>query len=118
MSLSAGRLRHRVDIQDVTYTQDAETGEMTPTWATVHSHIPCAIEPLSVRDYIQSRAAQSEVVARFVIRYRTGITPTMRLLAVCTCHNGRIYNPAGWLEDPDSGLEYLTAPCSEGVNNG
>jgi hypothetical protein len=37
----------------------------------------------------------------------------MRLL-----HGSRIYNPQGWLADPVSGIEYLTAPCSEGVNDG
>jgi hypothetical protein len=33
-------------------------------------------------------------------------------------HNGKIYNPAGFLQDMVSGLSYLTIPCSEGVNAG
>ena len=48
-----------------------------------------------------------------VIRYRTGILPTMRIL-----FRGKAYNIAGALPDKDSGLEYLTIPVSEGVNAG
>lgn len=118
MKLTAGLLRHCVDIQDVSYEQDSETGEMTPTWSTAHAQVWCSIEALSVRDFIASQAAQSEVVARITIRHIAGLTDTMRLVAVCGCHAGRIYNPAGWLEDPNSGSEYLTAPCSEGTNAG
>ena len=33
-------------------------------------------------------------------------------------HKDKIYNPAGWLPDQDSGLEYLTAPVSQGLNEG
>lgn len=118
MGLSAGRLRHRVNIQTATYTQDTETGELVPAWANTHSSVPCAIEPLSVKDYLQSQAIQSEVSARIVIRYRTGMTDEMRLVGVCGCHKDKIYNPAGWMEDMESGREYLTAPCSQGVNTG
>lgn len=118
MSLKAGSLRHRVNIQAKTNTQDAETGEVTVSWATTVANVPCSIEPLSVKDYLQSRADQSEVSARIVIRHRTGLDSTMRLVGACGCHSGRIYNPQGWLEDKESGREYMTAPCSEGVNEG
>ncbi|KPB96501.1 Head-tail adaptor protein [Pseudomonas syringae pv. maculicola] len=33
-------------------------------------------------------------------------------------HRGRIYNIHGALPDAKSGLEYLTLPVSEGLNNG
>lgn len=113
MPIKAGLLRHRVDIQERQRTQDADTGETTDTWVDLYTSVPAAIEPISVREFIASKAAQSEIVARITIRYRAGLDATMRIV-----HNGKIYNPAGWLPDKESGLEYLTAPCSEGVNDG
>jgi SPP1 family predicted phage head-tail adaptor len=113
MAFDCSKLRHRVDIQKRKRNQDAATGAVNLTWLTVWADVPAAIEPLSVRDYIASQANQSEVTARIVIRYRDGLTADMRIK-----HGTKIYNPAGWLPDPDSGLEYLTAPCSQGVNDG
>lgn len=113
MSINAGQLRHRVDIEQRTASQDATTGETTYAWAKLHKNVPAAIEPLSVREFIAARAGQSEVSARIVIRYRAGLDATMRIV-----HGSKVYNPQGWLPDKDSGLEYLTAPCSEGVNDG
>lgn len=113
MSLKAGRLRHRVDIQSKVQTQDPQTGEIIETWVTTWPQVPAEIAPLSVREYIAAQAIQSNISARIVIRYRDNMLPTMRIL-----HKGRIYNPAGWLPDPVRGNEYLTAPCSEGVNDG
>lgn len=112
MSIEAGKLRHRVVIQAHGENQDPVTGEVVSGWADV-ARVWANVEPLSAREYIASSAGQSEVTARITIRYRAGITTTMRIL-----HRDRIYNIVGVLADKDSGLEYLTLPCSEGVNNG
>lgn len=112
MNISGG-LRHRVDIQTRTDVQDATTGEVVPTWANLYASVPAKIEPLSVNAFIQSQSEQSGIVARITIRYRSGLTGNMRIL-----HNGVVYNPAGFLPDKESGQEYLTAPCSLGVNEG
>lgn len=66
-----------------------------------------------MREFIAGQAVQSQVTARVTVRHREGLNASMRIL-----FRGRIYNPQGWLPDPDSGLEHLTAPCSEGVNDG
>lgn len=118
MGIEAGRLRHRVNVQQPTNTQNPVTGEVSKTWTTLHSCVPCAIEPMSVKDFQQSRATQSDVSVRVVMRYISGLTDTMRLVATCGCHSGKVYNPQGWLEDMESGREYVTAPCSQGVNEG
>lgn len=118
MGIAAGSLRHRVSIQQPTNTQNAITGEVSKTWTTIHACVPCAIEPLSVRDFQQSRATQSSVSVRVVMRHMVGITSSMRLVATCGCHEGNIYNPEGILEDTESGREYITLPCSQGVNEG
>lgn len=115
-SLKAGRLRHRVAIQAFVYQgQDPLSGAEIRTWTDVAGceSVPCAIEPLSAREFIASQATQSQIVARIVMRYREGLDASMRIV-----HKGKIYNPQGFLPDADSGMEYMTVPCSLGVNNG
>jgi SPP1 family predicted phage head-tail adaptor len=111
--MDAGRLRHRVDFERRVDVQDPDTGAVTPTWVSVARGVPAAIEPLSVREFLAGQSLQSEVTARIVVRYRDGLSAAMRIK-----HGSRIYNPAGFLADPVSGRDYLTIPCSEGVNEG
>lgn len=112
MSIDAGGLRHRVTIQERLNTQDPQTGENTYSWEDVAT-VWAKVEPLSAREFIQSQATQSQVVARITVRYREGLNAEMRML-----HNGTAYNIAGILPDKVSGLEYITIPVSQGVNNG
>lgn len=111
MSLEAGRLRHRVSIERVSYTQDATTGAMVETWSEI-AKVWAAVEPLSAREFVQSAAGQSEVTARITIRTRD-IQATDRII-----HRGTVYNIRGVLADKDSGLEYITLPVGTGVNEG
>ncbi|MEO8466248.1 MAG: phage head closure protein [Gammaproteobacteria bacterium] len=105
--LDPGRLRHRITIERPVHTQNSTTGEITTTWEAVVENEPAAVEPLSVREFIAAQSVQSAVTLRVVIRYRPGLTADMRVI-----HGDRVYDPQGWLPDPDSGIEYLTAPCS------
>lgn len=119
MAFNPGRLRHFINIQQVTRQRDAESGEFTDSWSTLYENIDAAIEDQSVRAYLQSKADQSEVTTRITIRQLPNIDGTFRFVGVCGCHEDVVYNPAGpGLGDPDSGLEYLTFPCSRGVNDG
>ena len=112
--MRAGRLRHRITIQAPGLTQDPETGEMLQGWETVWERVPASVEPLSARDLIAAQAGQSEASGRMVIRYRAGVLPTMRIL-----HRGDIYNIQGQpMQDPVSGLEYLTILVAKGLNDG
>lgn len=113
MPLSAGRLRHRIDIQEQQQTQDPNTGQLVVSWVNVWEGVPAAVEPLSVREFIAAKGVQSEVSIRVVIRHREGLNASMRIV-----HKGRILNPAGFLADPTYGVEFITIPCSEGVNDG
>lgn len=125
MSLDAGKLRHRVRIEqlvDLTdsngdVVQNTTTGEISREWQTVAT-VWAAIEPLSAREYLQSGAKQSEMSARIKIRYRAGLTADMRFVHVVNGVDGAIYNPAGILPDLNSLQEYLTIPCGQGVNSG
>lgn len=113
MSLYAGKLRHRIVIQRPIYTQDPVSGDTVTTWEPLYSSVPAAVDFLSAKEFIASNTTQAQIVARMTIRFLPNLTAEMRIV-----YQGRIYNPAGWLPDNDSGLEYLTAPVSQGVNDG
>lgn len=116
MALSAGKLRHRVTLERRCTDQDSVSGDISDAWIPV-ANLWAAIEPLSAREFIEASALQSKVTARITIRFRPGVKAAMRLV-----HKGRlgrmVYNIEGVLSDKESGLEYLTLPCSEGVNEG
>ena len=111
--MRAGDLRHRIQFQELKPGVDPETQEPVPgVWVDVVKAW-AAIEPLSGREFIAAQAVQSEVVGRIVIRRRADITAQMRVL-----YRGQVFNIHAVLPDPKSGLEYLTLPYSEGVNDG
>lgn len=105
------RLRHRVTIEQVMETRDADGGVVT-AWAALHSKVPAEIVPLSGREFVAAQAAQAGVTARMTIRYVTGITPKMRVV-----HGADIYNIEAVLPDPTL-RRHLTLMVSTGVNNG
>ena len=105
------RLRHRVTIEQVTETRDADGGVVT-AWSALHSKVPAEIVPLSGREFVAAQAAQAGVTARMTIRYVTGITPKMRVV-----HGSDIYNIEAVLPDPKL-RRHLTLMVSTGVNNG
>lgn len=115
MAFNHRKLRHRIDIERKTTKQDQDTGENRELWETFLKDVPAEIAPLSAREFIQSQAVQGAITARITIRYHAGLDSSMRIVHTAT---GKIYNPQGWLPDPDSGIHWLTAPCSEGVNQG
>lgn len=112
--MQAGKLRHRVTFQrNIAGRNPASGAPLPPVWQDV-AIVWAAVEPLSGRDLIAARAAQSEAKKRVIIRYRGGIEPTMRIV-----HRGAIYNIVGEpLEDKISGQEQLTILVSAGLNNG
>lgn len=111
MPLNAGRLRHRVVIQSPVSTQDQDTGEAIITWSNLDT-VWAEIAPISAREFVASDREDSKVTTRITIRYRDDIDASMRLY-----HASKdfYYNIEGVLSDKESGLEYLTLPCSEGL---
>lgn len=111
--LKAGDLRyHQITIQNPVMTKDSQ-GEDIQDWEDLYTNVPAALKPLSVRDFISADAQQSEVRGRFVIRSRPGLTHNQRVL-----YRGMAYDIKGWLPDPESGQEYVSAPYGQGVNLG
>lgn len=102
------KLRHLVTIEYRVEEQDSH-GEIQIEWKEL-AKVWASIEPLSVRDFISAQSEQSKLIARITILYRSDIDSTMRIV------NGEnIYKIEGILPDKESGREYLTIPCSEGV---
>ena len=110
--MRAGKLRHRVTIEQPTTVQDPNTGEQVPGWAAVDT-VWASVEPLSAREFIAAGADQSSVSTRVTMRYRSDVAAGMRL-----AYRGKVYDIKGVLPDPESGLEWLTLPCAEGVTDG
>ena len=112
MMLKAGDLRHRIKIQHALFAQDQTTGAMEPSWGTFKD-VWAKVAPLSARQYseqINADAPQSKIVARITIRHLEGVDASMRVL-----HRGKVYQIEAVLPDPESGLEYDTLACSEGL---
>lgn len=107
--MQAGKLRHRITLQRNVPRQDPRSGEMVSQWRDVDS-VWAEVVPLSAREFVAARAAQSEVVARITIRYRADVTPAMRII-----YRGGIYVVDGVLSDSGSGIKYLTLPVRKGV---
>lgn len=109
--IQAGRLRHRVEIQYPQETQNSSDGSMTTTWSKLAT-VWAAIEPVSARDLVAAQVEDSKVTTRITIRYRPDIFAYMRIYHAA---KNQYYNIHGILSDKESGLEYITMPCSEGV---
>lgn len=113
MTIKAGKLRHRVEIQyPVGEAFDGRGLRLAPGWRLLAT-VWAAVEPLSARDSILAEQTASKVVARITMRRRTDVDATMRIL-----HGTTIYNIVGILPDKDSGLEYMTLPVTAGTNRG
>lgn len=118
--MKAGLLRHRVVIQafdNVTDSsgntvQDQTTGEVIRAWQPIASAW-ASIAPVSGRDFIAAKSAQSSITARITMRYNADILPAMRVI-----HGTRIYKIEAVLPDADSGIEYMTLMCSLGATDG
>lgn len=76
--MKTGTLRHRVELQERTDTQDG-TGQPIPAWAT-YATVWAAIEPLTARELIAAKQAQSEATTKIRLRYVSGVDHTDRVV--------------------------------------
>ncbi|WP_024559464.1 phage head closure protein [Franconibacter pulveris 1160] len=110
--MQAGKLNKRILLQKPVKTQNPTTGAVENGWADV-VRVWANVTDLSARDFVAAKAGQNEVTTRITIRWRDDVTDKHRVL-----YRGRVYDIQGVLEDDKSGREYLTLPCSRGVNDG
>ena len=82
--MRAGRLRHRVTIQDYTESQNT-FGEVTKNW-TDYATVWAAVEPVKGREFWESQQINAEITTKVTLRYLAGVKPKMRIL-----HDTRIF---------------------------
>jgi SPP1 family predicted phage head-tail adaptor len=109
----AYKLRNRIDIQELNYAIDSNTGARIESWVSILNKLePASITPMSGKEFIAAQSIQSGISTRIVIRKIDGIRPSMRIV-----HQGVYYNILAIL--PDSTLtDYLTFLCDSGFNDG
>lgn len=110
--MQAGRLRHRVTIEELLIGQDSD-GAVDEAWTAIGSPVSAEILPLSGREMVAAAAMQSKVATRIVIRYRPEFTLRPRPLRAV--HRDTIYSIEAVIPDNESGRQWLTLQCSSGV---
>ena len=110
----AGRLRHKVDIEQLVAGSPNQTAEGAPdeSWAVYLNDIWASVEPLSGRELFSAQEHHSEVTVRVRVRYRTGITAKMRVV-----FESKNYNIL-YVLDPEERHRELQLLCTEGLNDG
>jgi SPP1 family predicted phage head-tail adaptor len=81
----AGRLRHRVTIEQLTAAQNT-FGEEEPRWQSVTTRW-ASIAPLSGRELFTAQQVYAEATHGVRLRYLAGLTPKMRLV-----YRDRVFN--------------------------
>jgi SPP1 family predicted phage head-tail adaptor len=75
--MRAGKLRHRIVIQEKSVTRTA-SGAETVSWAE-YDTLWASVEPLSGRELEMAKQLHDEISVRMWIRYRSGVAPEMRV---------------------------------------
>lgn len=75
--IRAGKLRHRIGIQQVSEVPD-EFGGITRTWSTIATR-RASISPLRGRERDQARQVTPELSHKIVMRHFEGLTPKHRI---------------------------------------
>jgi SPP1 family predicted phage head-tail adaptor len=96
-----------VTIQAKTVGRDS-AGGMTETWSNFAKNVNAAIDPATGRESVSSRQITSIVSTEISIRWRPGITETMRVL-----HKNDVYNVEGVLSDNQTGRKVITLLCTQ-----
>ena len=110
--MRSGRLRHRVQFDELVESQNETTGLIEKTWRK-KAVLWCSGEPLSGRELIAAQGNHSEITGKMLMRYNPEITHEMRAV-----FRGKYYNIHAVIVDNKSGIEYQNVMTSEGVNDG
>lgn len=101
--MSAGKLRHRIDLQQRSTTKD-DFGQVVPGAWTVVAQVWAHVVHLSGIESIKSGADTSTTRASVRIRHRRGIDAGMQLI-----HDGRAYDIKG--VNPTDDLKFIDLVC-------
>lgn len=115
----AHRLRQRVTVQEQVFDQDSETGARVMSWQnlwldskTELSDVPAEVLTGPGREFNESGAVQSEIVARINMRWFPGLTQSMRVLW------GDLVLNIGSIETDATARQEYRLRCTAGVNDG
>lgn len=104
-----GAMRHRCTIQQPTETLDS-AGQPIVTWSAYVANEPCEFQPTSGFESMRGRQLEAGTRAIFVVRYRSGYTPKMRILFDGETYGITAINPVDGLK------KYLNLVCSAVVS--
>lgn len=109
----AGRLRHRVTIQQLVAASPQQTasGQPDESWST-YLTVWAAVEPLNGRELYAAQEHHAEVTTRIRMRHRSGVTAKMRVT-----YGGMTYDIKA-IVNPEERNRELQLLCAEGVNQG
>jgi len=84
--MRAGQLNRKISIRKSTSSPDSYGGQI-PAWSTFLNDVWARVRPLSMREMWQADQVSSPIDTEFLLRYATGITPSMIVV-----YDGKEYN--------------------------
>jgi SPP1 family predicted phage head-tail adaptor len=105
MPCEAGKLRHRVTVEQLTAAQNT-FGEEEPRWVTVATRW-ASIDPLSGRELFAAQQIYAEATHQVRLRYLADLTPKMRLT-----YRGRVFDIQS-IRNPEERRELLDLIVTE-----
>jgi SPP1 family predicted phage head-tail adaptor len=94
-----------VTIQRKTVGRDS-AGGVTESWTDFAKNVNAAIDTVTGSESTSAQQITSSVTTEISIRWRPGITETMRVL-----HGSDTYNIVGVIADSESGRKIITLMC-------
>lgn len=101
--MDIGRLRHPVEIEKLSYTQNPESGAMIEEWTVIGTDW-ASIDSVRGREFFAAQAVQAETIYRIAMRYRGDLAADMRIKS-----DGVTYEIQAVL--PDNRRRYSTCMC-------
>jgi len=102
MRLNAGELTRRVAIQHQTSARDA-LGDVVETWTDRHNPVAAARRDVRGQEYFAAGAEHARADKRWLVRWRAGIAPGMRIV-----ENGQAHDIVHVVEHGREALEIMT----------
>lgn len=108
--MEAGRLRHRIKLQEKQITQN-ENGFLKESYINI-GEFWAQINDVSAREFVASANLESKITTKIIVRYNEiFFKKNLRIL-----HSGVYYYVESALNDPEKENIFLTLLCNSGVN--
>ena len=114
--LRIGELRHHIQIEQRSNTQDPDYGSQLDTWSAVKS-IWAKVEPIDAKEVFNTQNWTSVVTHAITVRYDALFADTRVAAAYRATYAGRIFNIHGVL-NLDERNRVMVLAASEGLNDG